>query len=155
MMLALPPMMNYREATVADIPTLAAIRLMVTENTLTDPTRITRGLYHENLTTAGKGWVCEVDRTVVGFVVALRDAATIWALFVHPGHEGRGIGKTLLKTAVDWLFEVGAEEVALTTDPGTRAEKLYVSQGWERGEYIDNGEVRYRLRRTVTGLQTG
>lgn len=140
-------MMKFREATVADIPTMAAIRLMVTENTLTDPGRITRGLYHENLTTAGKGWVCEIDRTVVGFVVAVHESASIWALFVHPGHEGRGIGRRLLETAVDWLFEMGVETISLATDPNTRAEKLYLAQGWERGEFIDNGEVRFRLRK--------
>lgn len=140
-------MISYREASVADIPSLAAIRLEVTENTLTDPGRVTRGMYHDYLTTAGKGWLCEVNRRIVGFSIAAKADATIWALFVHPQYEGRGIGKELLSLAVDWLFEQGADAISLTTDPETRAERLYQAGGWERGEHIANGEVRYRLQR--------
>lgn len=141
-------MIHYREATVADIPAMAAIRLEVVENALTDPTRVTRGMYHDYLTTGGKGWVCEVNRRIVGFSIAAIDSHSIWALFVHPEYEGRGIGKELLAAAVDWLFEQGAEVISLSTDPDTRADKLYQAAGWERGEHIDNGEVRYRLVRT-------
>lgn len=140
-------MIHYREATVADIPDMAAIRLEVVENTLTDPGRVTRGMYHDYLTTSGKGWLCEVNRRAVGFSVATLTDQTIWALFVHPEYEGRGIGKELLALAVDWLFEQGAESISLTTDPDTRADRLYQSAGWERGEHIANGEVRYRLAR--------
>lgn len=140
-------MIHYREATVADIPALAAIRLEVIENALTDPGRVTRGMYHEYLTTAGKGWLCEVNRRIVGFSVAALDNHSIWALFVHPEYEGRGIGKELLQRAVDWLFDQGVEAVSLTTEPGTRADKLYQAAGWERGEHIANGEVMFRLAR--------
>ena len=140
-------MIHYREATVADIPSMAAIRLEVVENTLTEPGRVTRGMYHDYLTTAGKGWLCEVNRRTVGFSVASLNDMTIWALFVHPEFEGRGIGRELLSLATDWLFEQGAESISLTTDPGTRAERLYQVSGWQRGEHIANGEVRYRLSR--------
>lgn len=140
-------MIHYREATVADIPCMAAIRLEVVENTLTDPGRVSRGMYHDYLTTSGRGWLCEVNRRAVGFSVASLDDKTIWALFVHPEFEGRGIGKELLTLAVDWLFEQGAESISLTTDPDTRAERLYQAAGWERGEHIANGEIRYRLSR--------
>ncbi|MEX0900857.1 MAG: GNAT family N-acetyltransferase [Gammaproteobacteria bacterium] len=126
---------------------MAAIRLEVVENTLTDPGRVSRGMYHDYLTTSGRGWLCEVNRRAVGFSVASLDDKTIWALFVHPEFEGRGIGKELLTLAVDWLFEQGAESISLTTDPDTRAERLYQAAGWERGEHIANGEIRYRLSR--------
>jgi GNAT superfamily N-acetyltransferase len=142
-----PDLIHYREATVADIPALAAIRLEVVENTLTDPARVTRGMYHEYLTTSGKGWLCEINRRIVGFSIAALDTHTIWALFVHPEYEGRGIGKELLARAVDWLFDQGADVISLTTDSDTRAEKLYQAAGWQRGEHITNGEVRYRLTR--------
>lgn len=138
---------HYREATVVDIPVMAAIRLEVVENALTDPTRVTRGMYHDYLTTGGKGWICEVNRTAVGFSIASLADHTIWALFVHPDYEGRGIGKELLSLAVDWLFEQGADVISLTSDPNTRADRLYQAAGWERGEHIANGEVRYRLTR--------
>lgn len=143
-------MIVYREATVVDIPAIAAIRLEVVENSLTDPGRVNRGMYHEYLTTAGKGWVCEVNRTIAGFSIANRRDAQVWALFVHPEFEGRGIGKELLSRAVDWLFDQGIDMISLTTDPDTRAEKLYQAQGWQRGEFIANGEVCFRLWRDAS-----
>jgi GNAT superfamily N-acetyltransferase len=140
-------MFTYRRATVADIPSLAAIRREVSENALTDPGRVTRAMYHDYLTDRGNGWVCEHRSSVVGFAIAALDKRLIWALFVRPDFEGRGIGSKLLQEAVDWLFDQGVDTISLTTDPGTRAEELYKAHGWKRGEHIANGEVLYRLRR--------
>lgn len=140
-------MLTYRPATVADIPSLAAIRAEVTENALTDPGRVTRAMYHDYLTDRGCGWVCEHRHQVVGFAIAALDQHMIWALFVRPEYEGRGIGSKLLEAAVDWLFEQGVDTISLSTDPNTRAEELYKARGWQRGEHIANGEVLYRLRR--------
>jgi GNAT superfamily N-acetyltransferase len=141
-------MFSYRVATVADIPFLAAIRLEVIENALTDPGRVTRAMYHDHLVEHGRGWVCEHKKTIVGFSIASLQNASIWALFVHPDYEGRGIGSKLLQHAVDWLFEQDVDMISLSTDPDTRAEELYKARGWERGEHISNGEILYRLRRT-------
>lgn len=148
MMLTSRTMFTYRVATVADIPFLAAIRFEVIDSTLTDPGLVvSRAMYHDYLTEHGKGWVCEHRKTVIGYSIASLQDHSIWALFVHPEYEGRGVGTRLLQEAVDWLFDQGADMISLTTDQNTRAERLYESKGWERGEYIANGEVRYRLRR--------
>jgi GNAT superfamily N-acetyltransferase len=66
-------------------------------------------------------------------------------LFVKPTHEGRGIGKRLLRLATDWLFEMDATMIALSTDAHTRADRFYRAQGWQRGELKPDGEVCYRL----------
>jgi GNAT superfamily N-acetyltransferase len=70
---------------------------------------------------------------------------SIWALFVLPAHEGKGIGKRLLKLATDWLFDMGASSIILSTTIGTRADRWYEMQGWSRGEVNGDGEVQYRL----------
>lgn len=137
--------MNFREATLEDIPALSEVRLSVRENVLSDPGRITREMYVTYLVESGKGWVCEIGGEVVGFSVASAADASIWALFVRPSHEGRGIGKRLLRLATDWLFATGAESVALTTGERTRADRFYEEQGWRRGEVRPDGEVCYRL----------
>lgn len=95
------PTLQCRRARPADIPAMARIRLSVTENTLSDPARVTLQMYHDYLDLRGRGWVCRSGGTIVGFGYASRDDASIWALFVQPGYEGRGIARRLLALAVD------------------------------------------------------
>lgn len=137
--------MIFREAKLEDIPALFEIRLSVRENVLSDPRKVTPEICASYLGAAGKGWLCEVDGKAVGFSVAALSDASIWALFVKPEYEGRGIGTRLLKLAAGWLFEMGAASVSLSTDANTRADRVYQSQGWKRGEIKPDGEVSYRL----------
>jgi hypothetical protein len=43
------------------------------------------------MTNRGKGWVCEIDEKIVGFSIADLIGNNIWALFVMPGYDKRGI----------------------------------------------------------------
>ena len=140
--------MIFREATIGDIPALSEIRLSVRQNVLSDPRKVTPEMYADYLSVSGKGWLCEIDGEVVGFSVASLGDASIWALFVKPGYEGRGIGTRLLKLATGWLFDMGASSICLSTEAGTRADRMYESQGWRRGEIKPGGEVGYRLDKT-------
>jgi GNAT superfamily N-acetyltransferase len=128
-LLPLPPL-HFRRARPADIPAMTAIRLGVTENVLSDPRKVTRQMYEDYLHASGRGWVCCSGRKVVGFAYASKANASIWALFIQPGHEGRGIGRRLLAFAVDWLFALGHPAVTLSTGRGTRAERFYAASGW-------------------------
>lgn len=138
--------MIFREATIEDIPALSEIRLSVRENVLSDPHKVTHEMYVAYLSESGKGWLCEVGGEAVGFSVASLADASIWALFVRPEYEGRGIGGSLLRLATDWLFEMGAPSITLSTDADTRADRFYEGQGWQRGEIRHGGEVCYLLR---------
>lgn len=137
--------MIFREATMEDISALSEVRLSVRENVLSDPNRITPEMYRKYLCETGKGWLCEVDGEVVGFSVASLKDASIWALFVKPGYEGRGIGRRLLHLATGWLFDMGTSRIVLSTEVGTRADRWYERQGWKRGQIRPDGEVWYRL----------
>jgi len=137
--------MNFREAKIEDIPALFDVRLSVKENILSDVSKVTREMCVAYLTESGKGWLCEIDGEVVGFSVASLEDASIWALFVKPSYEGRGIGKRLLRLATDWLFAMNATSIVLSTDAHTRADRFYEKQGWRRGELKPDGEVCYRL----------
>lgn len=121
-----------RRARSADIPAMSAIRLSVTENVLSDPTRVTLQMYEDYLDRDGRGWVAEMDGEIAGFSYADRHEASIWALFISPRYEGRGLGKALLDLATSWLFELGHPRITLGTTPGTRADRLYAAQGWTR-----------------------
>lgn len=135
---------SFRQAARADIPAMSAIRLSVTENVLRDPIRVTPAMYEDYLEVAGRGWVAEIDGEVVAFSYADRHNASIWALFVAPGHEGRGLAKRLLALASCWLFALGHERVSLSTGAGTRADRFYARQGWERAP-LNPEEVRFTL----------
>jgi GNAT superfamily N-acetyltransferase len=137
--------MIFRDARVEDIPALSQIRLSVRENVLSDPRKVTTEMFADYLSASGKGWVCEIEGEPVGFSVASLRDVSIWALFVKPGYEGRGIGTRLLDLATDWLFGMGASSISLSTEAHTRADRVYESQGWKRGEIKPDGEVSYRL----------
>ncbi len=119
---------------------MSTIRLAVRENVLSDPNRISQKMYEDYLDKLGRGWVAEIDGVIVGFSYANKTDASIWALFMSPEYEGRGLAKQLLNMAVGWLFEQGHEIVRLSTSSGTRADRFYAAQGWtlERIEGIDS-----------------
>lgn len=62
--------MTFREATIHDIPQIQVVRNAVTENTLSNPALVTDKDCEEYIMKRGKGWVCEVDGTIVGFAIA-------------------------------------------------------------------------------------
>jgi GNAT superfamily N-acetyltransferase len=145
--------MHFRQAVLADIAAMSAIRLGVVENRLRDPGRITEAMYRDYLERLGRGWVCEVDGAIAGFAYADTAGASIWALFVDPLYEGRGIGKQLLALAVHFLFDLGKDKIVLTTGADTRADVFYASQGWERGKMKDDIEVQFWLDRPHQTVQ--
>jgi len=88
-------------------------------------------------------WVWqEADGLVTGFSAGDARDGSIWALFVAPGHEGKGVGRALLKRACDGLREAGHLVAILTAPPGTRAERHYRADGWivtgtnQKGELV-------------------
>ena len=139
---------NFREATSDDIPGMSVVRLAVRENRLSNADRITPAMYADHLGTLGRSWVCEVEGRIVGFSAAALSDASIWALFVLPEYEGRGIGKRLLALATEWLFAQGKPRIVLSTAASTRADAFYARLGWRRGELRDGVEVEFTLERS-------
>ena len=143
---------RYREATGADMPGISHVRLSVIENAMTAEQLAARGITNASvaasLLTHRKGWVAEHDGQVVAFSMADRADFSIFALFVLPGYEQRGLGSRLLGLALDWLWDNGAERVWLVTGPNTRASQFYAMRGWVRtGDTEAHGDVRYEIAR--------
>jgi len=139
--------MNFRIATVADIPGIQIVRNAVKENPLPDPSYVTDADCEEFMTTRGKGWVCEINSEIVGFAIADLKENNIWALFIHPEHEGKGIGKQLHQLMLDWYFNQQKNSVWLGTAPNTRAENFYRKAGWRETGVRPNGEIRFEMTR--------
>lgn len=120
--------MIFREATTDDIKQIQWVRNAVTENTLSNPNLVTDEDCKEFITVRGKGWVCEIDKQIVGFAIVDLKENNIWALFLDPKFEKQGIGKKLHKIMLDWYFTQTKDTVwpapPLIPEPKVFIEKL-------------------------------
>jgi GNAT superfamily N-acetyltransferase len=98
----------FREATGADMPGITRVRTSVVENALTIEQLEERGITNASVAASfladSKGWVAVQADEIVAFSIADRATQSIFALFVLPGYEGRGIGSILLDSALSWLW---------------------------------------------------
>ena len=136
---------NIREATVLDFPKLMEIRMSVKENTLSDPALIPIDDYIKFCFTQGKGWVYEVDSVIVGFSVVDLLGNNIWALFMDPQFEKKGIGKKLHDTMINWYFEQTKTAVWLGTEANSRAEQFYRKSGWQEIGLLGKNEIKFEM----------
>jgi GNAT superfamily N-acetyltransferase len=135
--------MIFREAAISDIPQIQIVRNAVQENRLSNPALVTDKDCEEFMCVRGKGWVCQIENTIVGFAIADLKENNIWALFVSPEHEGKKIGKQLQTLMLNWYFNQTQEKVWLGTAPHTRAEKFYTQSGWKNAGNVNKGEVKF------------
>ena len=137
--------MIYREAEITDITQMQFVRNAVKENMLSDPALVPDKDVEEYMTKRGKGWVCETGKTIVGFAIIDLIENNVWALFLLPEFEARGIGKKLHRIMMDWYFVHTKEKVWLGTEPGSRAEKFYRMQGWKEVGVHGKGEIKFEM----------
>ncbi|CAN5786722.1 N/A [soil metagenome] len=141
------PAIAIRVATEADIPAMHQIRLQVRENQLSDRSLVQPHHYCPFLNENGRGWVAESEGSIIGFAIADGKNRGVWALFVDPCAEGAGIGRRLHDKMLEWFFATSDDQVHLTTEPGTRAERFYRAAGWEYLGLTPNGEANFKIAR--------
>jgi GNAT superfamily N-acetyltransferase len=137
--------MKFREATIEDIPQMQTVRNSVKENVLSDPALVSYDDYVEYITKRGKGWVAEEDDKIVGFSVVDLVDKNIWALFVLPAFEKKGIGKQLQQLMLDWYFSQFKETLWLSTAPLSRADAFYRKSGWKDVGFDGKGEIKFEM----------
>jgi len=137
--------MTIREAIVEDIKQIQIVRNSVTENILSDPNLVTDKDCEEFITLRGKGWVCVIDKQIVGFAIVDLKENNIWALFLDPKFERKGIGQALHKKMLDWYFMQTIDKVWLGTDFNTRAEMFYKKAGWKEVGMHGTKEVKFEM----------
>ena len=99
----------------------------------------------EFISRRGKGWVCEINGQSVGFAIADLKGNNIWALFLDPKFEKRGIGRLLHKTMLDWYFTQTKEKAWLGTAFNTRAERFYRKAGWTEAGMHGTKEIKFEM----------
>lgn len=134
------PAHHIRLATKSDVPNLMHIRLSVRENILSNPAKVPESAYAPFID-QGSLWLCEqVTGECLGFAAAdLRDGS-IWALFILPEAEGRGIGQNLMARMISDLRRAGWQKATLSTQPESRAAAFYQRNGWVAHGMTSDGE---------------
>ena len=136
--------MNFRQAIPEDIPQIQIVRNSVKENQLSNPNLIPDELVEEFITKRGKGFVCEIDKKIVGFSIVDFVENNVWALFLLPDFEGKRIGKKIHQLMLDEYFSKTKETIWLSTEANSRAEIFYKKQGWKNAGLHGN-EVKFEM----------
>ncbi|MBK0031358.1 GNAT family N-acetyltransferase [Erwinia sp. S43] len=141
---------TIRAATPDDIDGLFHVRTSVRENTLTceelEEMGITRAAVTAMIQNSSCAWVAAEDQQVVGFSMIIPEDACLFAAFVLPEYENRGIGKRLVQVAEDELFRQH-DVIWLETGKTTRAAGFYRHSGWGNETPADEGDIRLEKRR--------
>ena len=137
--------MIFREAQIEDIPQIQTVRNSVKENMLSDPALVPDKDVEDYLTRRGKGWVCEINTIISGFAIVSVADRNVWALFIQPGNEKKGIGRRLHDIMMAWYFSQTTETIWLGTAPGTRAESFYRKAGWNEAGMHGNKEIKFEM----------
>jgi GNAT superfamily N-acetyltransferase len=137
--------MHFRDATPADITAMHTVRMAVLENVLSSPDKVKPEDYRIFLEEKGRGWVCQDKTKVVGFAIVDMEKCNVWALFVDPDYEGRGIGRRLLSLLTSYAFAQGCSRLWLGTQPDSRAKAFYMKAGWRPCGLTSSGDIRFEL----------
>jgi len=139
-----------RPAGVADVPALFRIRTAVVENVMTMAELAALGITPSGIAAAlshgeAVAWVALCEGREAGFSMVRPVEGDVFALFVLPTHEGRGIGRALLREAERWLAGRGMTEAWLCTgaEPGLRVPGFYRAAGWREAGRMSDGQLRF------------
>ena len=138
--------MLIRVAQSADVEMMFDIRTSVIENYQSREEIAELGITPESvaemLATDCRGWIAELEEQPIGFTIANGTEANILGMFVRPGFEGKGAGRSLMQAAETWLWSKGFDEIWLLTgnDPSLRAYGFYQHLGWIFSEVITEGD---------------
>lgn len=141
---------RLRPATITDVETLFAIRCSVEENHQSREELVELGITPASVAEmiAGGEFACliaEIEGKPVGFAMADYKEAYLFALFVRPEAEKRGVGSLLLRETEKMLAMRGLKSVYLVTgaDESLRAVGFYKKQGWQITGTLDDGQLRF------------
>lgn len=134
-----------RPAVLGDVDAMFRIRCAVTENTLSvaelAELGITPAIIAQRVTAMPCAWVALDEGQIVGFAMVDLDEASLFAAFVQPAHQGRGLGGQLIQTCEAALF-ARHERAWLETAGDSHAARLYARRGWVCAAELGDGDIR-------------
>ncbi|MBB5144730.1 GNAT family N-acetyltransferase [Desulfovibrio intestinalis] len=143
-----------RPANTADVEAIFHIRTSVKENHLSREQMadmgITPEIIKETIAAGQCAWLAEVDGRPVAFAMIDVEEGCVFAAFVLPEFEGRGLGSKLMAEAEAGLFSAH-ESIWLETDGKSRAYRFYTRLGWNPVSTYENGDVRLEKKHPQAG----
>lgn len=143
---------NVRTAQLSDIDGMFEVRTSVIENHLSREEMrqmgITESAVADMIEKNHCAWVATENDKIIGFTMILQDEGCLFAAFVLPEYEGRGVGRSLVDLAEQELFK-HHKAVWLETDKNSRAAKFYMRLGWVKKENISESDIRLEKLRCV------
>lgn len=132
------PAVQFREATSADVPAMAACRSTELSAGAADArmTAYFDGRHHPQHALLPRiGYVALVDATVIGYIAGHRTtrygcAGEVQYLFVAPDYRRRGIAAALLRRLAGWFRAQRATKICVNVDADSPAARpFHSSQG--------------------------
>ena len=141
-----------RTAQLSDIESMFDVRTSVIENHLSREEMrqmgITEGVVGDMIEKSLCAWVATENNKIIGFSMILPDEGCLFAAFVLPEYEGKGIGRRLVRLAEQELFQ--HHEIAwLETDKNSRAAKFYMQLGWGNETDLNGTDIKLEKSRGV------
>lgn len=141
-----------RTAQLSDVGSIFDVRTSVVENHLSredmQQMGITERVVADLIEQSLCAWVATENDKVIGFSMILPDEGSLFAAFVLPEYEGKGIGRRLVALAEQELFR-HHEIIWLETDKNSRAAKFYLQLGWGNKTNINDTDIRLEKCREV------
>lgn len=136
-----------RLASANDVSAIFAVRTSVRDNYLSYDDLYELGLTEgvlKDFIASSCVWVAEVNAQVVGFVIADVEGGCVFAVFLLPEHEGRGMGRLLMAEAESHLF-IRHQKIWLETDgrEAVRANGFFRKCGWRPAATLGSGDILY------------
>ncbi|TCP88839.1 acetyltransferase (GNAT) family protein [Rhizobium sp. PP-CC-2G-626] len=138
-------LIEIRRAETTDVSALFDVRTSVRENHLSREQLCGLGITEDSIadmiTASTCAWVAVIGCEIVGFSMIDSADGSLFAAFVLPSHEGKGVGKQLVFTAEQELFRHFAE-IWLETAKDSRAAEVYRHLGWRNEREADGNQIR-------------
>jgi ribosomal protein S18 acetylase RimI-like enzyme len=142
--------LEIRLAVRSDVSDLFRVRTSARENHLSmvrlSRMGITEISIAEMISASPCAWVAISGNEIVGFSMIDIDEGSLFAAFVLPSQEGKGIGRQLVQAAEEKLFEHHAH-IWLETAKTSRAAGFYRHLGWNEEQDVGTRDIRLTKRR--------
>ncbi|TWC76258.1 acetyltransferase (GNAT) family protein [Rhizobium sp. SJZ105] len=136
---------EIRLAETSDVSALFYVRTSVWENHISRERLaefgITDSSVSEMISASPCAWVAVLSNEIVGFSMVDVADASLFAAFILPAHEGKGLGTQLVLVAEDELFQHHSE-IWLETDKDSRAAGFYRHLGWGNEREAKGNQIR-------------
>ena len=143
--------MNLRPALTGDVETLFDIRCSVVENYQSREELTNLGITTQSIQEMIEGGdyittIAEENGQPAGFAMAQISEGYIFACFVKPEFENKGLGRALMHSVEEGMHTAGVKKAWLSTGPESelRAVGFYSHLGWYKDGYLEDGQVVFR-----------